>query len=592
MKNKKKWLTAGIAMLSALSLAACSNSNNSNSENGSSKAPNLASSYNTSGKGTTAGNNSTLKVAEINNSPFAGITSPSLITNAEDNDVYSPGFQTLFNNDKNYKIVDGGLANLKLDKSAKTATITIRKDAKWSNGMKVTAKDVEYPYEIIANPKSQSQQYSVDMNKIEGVAEYHAGKAKTISGFTYPDGQSGRVVKIKFNSFPPSLQYNGNSTMWQYIEPYEYLKNVPIDKLASSDQVRKNPIFVGPYKLSKQVQGESTSWVPNPYYFGSKAKIKNISIQVVSSNNFAASIKANKYDFTFGGVSSQYPDVKNLKNYTMVGSPAMSFSYFGFNLGHANSKGVSVTDKNAKMANKNLRQALMYAINLDQVYDKFGNGLRWRANTLLPPAFKQYYDSSLPGFKYDPKKAAKLLDDAGYKKKGKWRVQPNGKPLKINFGAMAGSTTSEAIQQYELQEWHKLGLNVQYAGGKPMEMNSFYSILQKPKQNQIDFYNAAFSTNSEPTPTGLFGTAAAFNMGHFANKENDQLMNNEKAWDNNYRVKQFKDWQKFMNEETAYAPDSFSYSWSPVSKRVVNYTTSPANANFWNDLQLNSASIK
>ncbi|WP_257615933.1 ABC transporter substrate-binding protein, partial [Oenococcus oeni] len=72
------------------------------------------------------------------------------------------GLDTLFFNDKNYKIVNGGLANLKLDRKAKTATITIRKNAKWSNGMAVTAKDVEYAYEVIANPNTTSQQYSSD----------------------------------------------------------------------------------------------------------------------------------------------------------------------------------------------------------------------------------------------------------------------------------------------------------------------------------------------------------------------------------------------------------------------------------------------
>ncbi|MEJ6399904.1 hypothetical protein [Nicoliella lavandulae] len=93
----------------------------------------------------------------------------------------------------------------------------------------------------------------------------------------------------------------------------------------------------------------------------------------------------------------------------------------------------------------------------------------------------------------------------------------------------------------------------------------------------------------------MFGSSAAFNMGHFANKKNDQLlanMNNDKAWNQSYRVQQFKDWQKFMNDQTAYAPNGFSLSWAPVNKRVVNYTTSPANNYFWNSLQLDSATIK
>jgi Bacterial extracellular solute-binding proteins, family 5 Middle. len=76
-----------------------------------------------------------LKLAIVNNSPFQGITDPILASNAEDTQAFAPGGQNnLFNVDKNYKIIDGGLANQKLDRKAKTATITLRKNAKWSNG--------------------------------------------------------------------------------------------------------------------------------------------------------------------------------------------------------------------------------------------------------------------------------------------------------------------------------------------------------------------------------------------------------------------------------------------------------------------------
>ncbi|MGV8010954.1 ABC transporter substrate-binding protein, partial [Mycobacterium kansasii] len=88
-------------------------------------------------------------------------------TNQEDADVFAPGGGgSLFNVDKNYKIIDGGLANQRINRKAKTVTITLQKDAKWSNGSKVTAKDIEYPYEVIANKNTTSQQYSADFNTI------------------------------------------------------------------------------------------------------------------------------------------------------------------------------------------------------------------------------------------------------------------------------------------------------------------------------------------------------------------------------------------------------------------------------------------
>lgn len=87
--NKKKWLVAGIAMLSAVTLAACSN--NSSKQSGTEKSVSLPATYNASGKATAAGNNSTLKIAEVNDAPFTGISSPTLASNAEDSDVFAPG---------------------------------------------------------------------------------------------------------------------------------------------------------------------------------------------------------------------------------------------------------------------------------------------------------------------------------------------------------------------------------------------------------------------------------------------------------------------------------------------------------------------
>lgn len=211
--STKKWLTIGIATMSVMALAACSNK--SSDKSGAVKHITMSAKYSGPGKATTEGNNSTLKIAEVNDAPFTGIASGTLASNAEDSDVFSPGApggaDELFNVTKDWKIVDGGLANQRINRKDKTVTITLRKNARWSNGDKVTAKDIEYPYEIIGNKDTTSQQYSSDFAAIKGMAAYHAGKAKTISGITYPDGQKGRSVVIHLTKVAPSMKYSRNS---------------------------------------------------------------------------------------------------------------------------------------------------------------------------------------------------------------------------------------------------------------------------------------------------------------------------------------------------------------------------------------------
>ncbi|KRM90225.1 oligopeptide ABC transporter substrate-binding protein [Fructilactobacillus florum] len=591
MNKYRKWAVMVAMTVVPLTLAACSNDQNATVN------PNkLKPSYSAQGSSDSKANQGTLKLAEVNNSPFAGISSPTLSTNAEDSDVFSPGGEqpgsvnSLFKTDSDYKIIDGGMANQRIDRNRQTVTITLRKNAKWSNGSPVTAKDIEYPYEIIANPNTKSQQYSSDFENIKGMADYHAGTAKTISGIEMPEGENGKKVVIHVDRVTPSMQYAGNSFIWGSVEPYAYIKDVPIDKLTSAPQIRKKPIFTGPYKLDSMVQGESTSWSPNKYYYGKQAKIKHINIQVVSSNNIAAALKAKKYDFTLGGLgANNYPDVAKLKDYKITGNPGNSYNYFGFNLGHMDPKtNQQVTDPNMKMSNKKLRQAMMYAIDVNTPAKKFGHGLTARGNTLIPPIFKDVHDKNIKGYSFDQKKAEKLLDEAGYKKKGKWRTQPNGKPLEINFGVMQSSKTVEATMDSYVQNWRKIGLNVKYAGGKPMEMNSFYEALQAPKQDEMDIYAASWSVGSEPTPTQLYGADAAYNMGHFSTPENTKLLNslnNEQSWNKNYRKQQYSKWQRYMNDQAAYVPETYRTDWVPVNSKLKNYNSDAANNQFWSNLE-------
>jgi len=602
VKTKNKLILAAVTLLATVTLAGCSSSNSSDTSSAQVKLPTAYN--NSSATDSNATKTGTLKLALVSNAPFQGITDPVLASNASDSQAFAPGgLNNLFNVDKNYKIINGGLADQKLDRKAKTATITIRKDAKWSNGSDVTAKDVEYAYEVLGNKKSTSSQYSSDFENIEGMADYHTGKSDTISGITFPDGETGKVAVLHFKQMSPSMKFSGNSYIWGSIEPYEYIKDVPIAKLAASEQIRKNPIFTGPYKMDKLVEGESTSWSPNKYYYGKKAQIGHITINVVSQNNIDKAIQSKKYDSTVVSVAgslggTDYKALKNTKGYKNVGEPALGYSYFAFNLGHFDTKtGKNVVDSNKKMANKSLRQAMMYALNVDQVSKKFGNGVKWRANTLIPPIFTKYYDKTATGYPLNIKKANKLLDDAGYKKRNgsKWRSDPNGKALTINFGAMSSSATTEATYQDYLQQWHKVGLNVKMATGKPMEMNSFYNVLEKPEQNEIDVWLGAWQMSSEPSQSQLYGDTAPFNYSHFASAKNTELinkMNDSTAWNDTTRTQTFKQWQEYMNSQAAVVGEQFNYAWQPVNTRVKGFDLSPANNEFFSNLTLTSSKLK
>ena len=158
----------------------------------------------------------------------------------------------------------------------------------------------------------------------------------------------------------------------------------------------------------------------------------------------------------------------------------------------------------------NYVKLLAYAIDNDLVGTKFYEGLRRNATQLMIPAFKEFYDDSIKGYTIDLEKAKQLLDEAGYKDVNGdgIREDKNGQPFKINFASMSGSAIAEPITNYYIQQWKLIGLDVQLTNGRLIEFNSFYEKVQADDP-EIDIYQAAWGTGSNPNPTSLYGRKAS-----------------------------------------------------------------------------------
>lgn len=567
---KKAKIFAGITLLSgvALTLAACGNSESNSNESS------TAVKFSSAVPKKATKNGGTVKVAIETDTPFTGIFNNELSTSETDSEVMQYGAETLFSTDDHYVFTNKGAATIKIDQKAKTATINIKKGVKWSDGKPVTAKDYEYSYEILANKATKSQNYTSSLADLVGLEEYHEGKSNTISGIEMPDGDNGRKVILHFKAMKPGMNTSGNGYIWEAAAPYHYLKDVKFKDLMSSDKIRKKPLFFGAYKLQKVVRGQSATWVPNEYYYKGKPKLSKITASVINPNSVAQSIKSNKFD-VISVINSQWQNVKGTKGVNFIAQVPLSYSYLGFKVGKWDAqKGENVMNPKSKMNNKALRQAIAYGMNVDQVSKRYTYGLSFRVPTLIPKQFGDYFDKNVKGYSYNIKKGNEILDKAGFKKKGTYRVQPNGKPLTIRFAAMTGSSTQEPIVQNYIQQWKKEGLNVKLTGGRLIEFNSFYDKIQNDDPS-VDMFLGSWSLASEPSPNSLYGEKAPMNYSRFVTKKNNQLleeMDSQKAFNHTYRVDKFHEWQKYMDDQAYVVPVASRYSIIAVNKKLTGYS--------------------
>lgn len=514
----------------------------------------------------------TYKVGLINGQPFKGILNGLLTTDSVDFELLKFIDAPLFKSDEDFSVNDKGLAKLDINADEKTVTITLKEGLKWDDGEPITIDDYIYSYEVLGSPKYTGVRYTEGVTKIVGMDEYHKGKAKSISGL---EKINDLTIKIHFEEMNPTM-LKGLGGINSTILPKHYLGKIPIDKLEQSDEVRLKPVGAGPYKVTKVIPGESIEYAPNENYYlkNEIPKVDKLIVKVLPESSSISSMKNGEFDEYTLVNDNLYSSYKDFNNIAILGRPTLYFQYLGFNLGHwDDKKGENVTDPNAKLADIELRKALAYALDIEPVTKSFYNGLRTKANSPIPPVFKDVYDPT-PKYDYNPEKAKEILDKAGYKDVDGdgIREDKNGKPLEIFLAVAAGVEIHEPMAQHYIQNWSKVGLKVSLTGGRLMDGQSFFDRLQA-NDKEVDMWIAAFGVGTALDFNEGYGLRSRFNFSRITTPKNEELLAKiasiEGLKDPQYRVNAIKEWNtNYMDNVLGYLPLTFRYELTPVNKRV------------------------
>ncbi|WP_416293102.1 oligopeptide ABC transporter substrate-binding protein [Paenibacillus illinoisensis] len=487
--------------------------------------------------------------------------------------------------DKDYVYTNDGAATYETSEDGKTFTLTIRDNVNWHDGKPVTAEDLQFAYEVIGNKAYDGPRYDSNFTSVVGMDEYHAGKAKTISGIKV---LSDKQISITYKESTPSLLTGG---VWTYPLAKHIFGDMDVAKMSSSKEVRETPIGFGPFKVETITPGESVTFVKNEDYWRGAPKLDKVTLKVINPTTVVQELKSGGVDLVDAFPTDQYKDNADMSNVEFLGAIDRAYTYIGFKLGTWDEEnGKVVTNPDAKMADKNLRKAMWMAVDNDQVGKRFYNGLRWNATTLIPPSHPEFHDSNNPGVAYDPEAAKALLDEAGYKLDGEFRTNPDGSPLEINFVSMTGGDTAEPLARYYVQSWAAIGLKVNL---EMVEFNSFYDRVGNTGKDDpnIDVYQAAWGVGIDVDPAGLYGRDALYNFSRFSSEKNDELLAkgvSAEAFDVEKRKEIYNEWQQYMVDEVPVFPTLYRAVVAPVNKRVMNYAIGDGTGIYLNDLAVNA----
>lgn len=515
----------------------------------------------------------TLTFGLVSDTAFEGTLNWNFYSGNPDSQILNWFDEALLTWDENYVYTNDGAATYEIDESGNVFTFTIGDNVNWHDGEPVTAEDWLFAHEVIGHPDYDGPRYGSDFTNIEGMAEYHSGEADTISGIQVIDE---KTLEITYIQATPSLI---TGSIWTYPLAKHIFGDMEVAEMSASPEVRENPIGFGPFKVESIVPGESVTMVKNEDYWRGEPNLDGVTVKVINPNVIVQELESGGVDTVSEFPVDQFPDNADMSNVEYLGMIDRSYSYIGFKLGTWDKEnGEVATDPDAKMADVNLRKAMWHAVDNTTVGERFYNGLRWNATTLIPPSHPEFHDETNPGVPYDPEAAKQILDEAGYVDVDgdNFRETPDGEELVINFASMSGSEVAEPLAQYYIQAWEQVGLNVQLIDGRLQEFNSFYDRVGQNGDDDpaVDIYSAAWGVGIDVDPRGLYGRDAIFNFSRYSNDENDELLAagvSEDAFDLETRQKVYNEWQQFMIDEVPVFPTLYRSELVPVNNRVHNY---------------------
>ncbi|WP_411954100.1 oligopeptide ABC transporter substrate-binding protein [Alkalibacillus sp. S2W] len=511
----------------------------------------------------------------VSDTVFEGTLQYNFYSGDPDSQILQFIDEAMLGMDTDHTYNNEGPATFEANEEEGSITFEIKDGVNWHDGEPVTAEDWVYSYEVIGHPDYTGVRYgTVGFTMIEGMEEYHNGEADEISGIEIHDEKS---FTINYERLTPSLTSGG---IWTYAMPKHVFEDIPVADMAESDPVRENPIGMGPFKVDSIVPGESVELTANEDYWDGEPNLDGVTVKVVNPNVVAQELETGGVDVVDAFPADQYPENSNMENVEWLGDVAGSYSYIGFKLGDWNAEENRVNYKpdEMKMGDVELRRAMWYAVDNQGVGENFYNGLRWNATTLITPWHENFHDESIETPTYDPEEANAILDEAGYEDTNGdgLREKPNGDELTINFASMSGGESAEPIANYYMQQWEKVGLDVQLVDGRLLEFNQFYDRVGQTGEDDpaIDIYAGAWSVGSDVDPTGLYGPTQIFNFPRYESEENTELLQegiSEEAFDQEYRKEVYSDWQELMVEEIPVFPTLYRSEVYPANERVTNY---------------------
>ena len=548
MKKRNRILSLLLAGVMALGLTACgaSNAGAAADETGSAAVSTESASSDTAASGE--------KIINVGVTNTIGSINPLLLNGGEIN-KYATGLMFLplmeLDADLNF---EGMLADSITTEDNKNFIVHIDDAATWSDGTPVTADDVVYTALRLASPVigNTAMMYYV----FEGVGDdgFVEEGAESIDGIQKVDD---KTVQFTTKEEMPITTFENSYARYLLTLPKHVIEQYSEEELSTADWFNHPDVVSGPFIVTDFDVDHYISYEANKDYWKGAPKIDKLNIKIVDGSQLYAGLQSGEIDITQQTMSDipqeDYESVEALDNVDVVyGSPVTNQSVF-------------IQTKN--VPDVKVRQAMLYAIDRQQILEELLNGHGEIVDGFLSSA-SPFYDDSLTPVSYDPEKAKALLEEAGW----------DGSQT-IRFYVNSGDSTFVNAASIIAAEWAAVGIKAEI---QTVDFATLMSVAGTEDYDVLAVQYTYAPVDPYPDVAWLLGGEESW-TGYSDDTLNEALTKSQLTSDPEETKELFSVVDKKVQEDVPMFSAYVISAQGAVSKRITG--AAPSVYGFFNDVQ-------
>ena len=372
---------------------------------------------------------------------------PVLVTDVPSSTVTGLIYASLVRADHENGEAKPNMATFEVAKDGKAYTFEIDAKVNWSDGKPVIAEDWLTGLKAVAKSKKTVRK-STFANVI-GFKDFTDGKAPDIAGVKI-DAANPKKWTVSLDK----VQCDGIFDLNGYTIPAhvfgKYVTAASKDEIDTAPENDTPTVFSGPFKFKEWRKGDQVILTRNETYWKGAPHVDEYVYKVVADSTvLAAQLKTG--ELNYGGIEPKdLADIETQEALKVSKTQSLGYTYIGWRVNSPTA---------TALADKRVRQALAYGLNMDEVIKAvlFGEGKKQVAHHV--PVQWAYPDpKELNPYAYDPAKAETLLKDAGYVKGADGIYAKDGKRISFTIRTNSGNKPRETIAQVASEQYKKIGV--------------------------------------------------------------------------------------------------------------------------------------